>query len=143
MLYTNVKLRLCAKWSVPFLILYHIFVICFILPPAVSNFFVCCEVNRSDVIPVVLEKLSSFLCWFQKQTSLRLFATSLLIIYEGDRAPGSAQKPSVDIRLVDFAHTYKCTGSGEDPDENWLFGLENFIRCLMRLTEEIATPYTE
>ena len=97
------------------------------LSTAVRNFFVCGEVNRVDVIPAVLKKLELFLQWFRTQTSLRLFATSLLIVYEGD--PDNKGVP-IDIRLVDFAHTYETVASEGGTDENTLYGLENFEQCL-------------
>jgi hypothetical protein len=98
---------------------------------AVTNFFICGEVNRVDVIPAVLGKLQTFLGWFRTQTSLRLFATSLLIVYEGDPAHSDEPAPPVDIRLVDFAHTYEAApGSEGETDNNTLFGLENFAQCL-------------
>lgn len=105
---------------------------------AISNFFVCGESNRCDVIPIILKKLESFLRWFQTQTSLRLFATSLLIVYEGDHTPGHTHKPMVDIRLVDFAHTYECAGREEGTDVNTLFGLENFTQCLTTLNRQLT-----
>jgi hypothetical protein len=94
---------------------------------AVRNFFVCGEVNRVDVIPAILKKLELFLHWFRTQTSLRLFATSLLIVYEGD--PANKGVP-IDIRLVDFAHTYETVAAEGETDDNTLFGLENFTQCL-------------
>ena len=67
------------------------------------------------------------------QTSLRLFATSLLIVYEGVPANQDDEPAAtpVDIRLVDFAHTYEADpGSQAETDDNTLFGLENFTQCL-------------
>jgi hypothetical protein len=92
---------------------------------------VCGEVNRVDVIPAILGKLQLFLGWFRTQTSLRLFATSLLLVYEG--APANhpdKPAPPVDIRLVDFAHTYESVSSEGETDNNTLYGLENFEQCL-------------
>lgn len=99
---------------------------------AVTNFFICGEVHRVDVIPAVISKLQLFLRWFRMQTSLRLFATSLLIVYEGAPANQDDELATpVDIRLVDFAHTYEADpGSQGETDDNTLFGLENFTQCL-------------
>lgn len=94
------------------------------------NFFVCGEVNRVDIIPVILQKLEIFLHWFRTQTSLRLFATSLLIVYDGDSTHKSMPLESVDVRLVDFAHTYEAVAEEAETDSNTLFGLENFVQCL-------------
>ena len=94
------------------------------------NFFVCGEVDRVDIIPAILGKLQLFLSWFRTQTSLRLFATSLLIVYEGAPANRGKPAPPVDIRLVDFAHTYEAAPGEGETDKNTLYGLENFAQCL-------------
>lgn len=92
----------------------------------------CGEVNRVDIIPSILRKLEPFIDWFRTQTSLRLFATSLLIVYEGDTSNQSVgPSQPVDIRLVDFAHTYETGSTDEgETDNNTLYGLENFTQCL-------------
>ena len=44
----------------------------------------------------------------QTQASYKLFATSLLIIYEGDsNQPIKSPDHLIDVRWVDFAHTYE------------------------------------
>ena len=95
-----------------------------------TNFFVCGEVNRVDIIPCILQKLGLFLRWFRMQTSLRLFASSLLIVYEGAPVVKGKTPPPIDIRLVDFAHTYETGVMEEETDDNTLYGLENFTQCL-------------
>ena len=103
-----------------------------------KNFFVCGEVNRVDVIPEIIRKLQVFLGWFRTQTSLRLFATSLLIVYEGTPAHQGEPTMPVDIRLVDFAHTYGAAVLGEGAtDDNTLYGLENFAQCLSLIRNQI------
>lgn len=97
----------------------------------------CGEVNRVDVIPSILQKLEEFLQWFRLQTSLRLFATSLLIVYEGSPNSESLLLPPVDVRLVDFAHTYEAVTEAAERDGNTLYGLENFAQCLSILKNQI------
>lgn len=83
---------------------------------------------RLELLPLILKQLQPFYDWFESQISYKLFATSLLIVYEGDRS--RTKKPV--IRLVDFAHTYE---SSNFLDENFLFGL----RKLKSLLENIAS----
>lgn len=98
----------------------------------------CGEVNRVDIIPSILQKLEEFLQWFRLQTSLRLFATSLLIVYEGSPNSEGLLLPPVDIRLVDFAHTYEAdVAEAAETDGNTLYGLENFAQCLSILKNQI------
>jgi len=82
---------------------------------------------RLELLPLILKQLEPFYDWFESQTSYKLFATSLLIVYEGD----SSRTKQPVIRLVDFAHTYE---SSNCLDENFLFGL----RKLKSLLESIA-----
>lgn len=88
--------------------------------------------QRSELIPVMLKKLNIFLEWFEHQLCLKLFATSLLIVYEGDRSEPVGEEELMKIRLVDFAHAYEQQGD-MGPDENTLFGLRNFIQFIHRL----------
>jgi len=83
---------------------------------------------RLEVLPLILEQLQPIYDWFESQTSYKLFATSLLIVYEGD----ISVKKCPEIRLVDFAHTYESSNSLVD--ENFLFGL----RKLKSLLESVA-----
>ena len=110
--------------------------ICFSLssfpPSAITKFF---EVgdgsHRTDVVKCIMDKLTEFMDWMEKQNTLSLFATSLLIVYEGGPTPaaGDKQQTQVDIRLVDFAHTYEKERD-DTQDANALFGVRNFTRYL-------------
>lgn len=83
---------------------------------------------RLELLPLILKQLQPFYDWFESQISYKLFATSLLIVYEGDTT--LTRRPV--IRLVDFAHTYE---SSNCLDENFLFGLRK-LKCLL---ENIAS----
>ena len=87
-------------------------------------------VRRSDIIALILSRLDRFLDWMNHQSKLRLFATSLLIVYEGSL---SCTTPTLDMRLVDFAHTYEQTDQDVTPDGNALYGLKHFIEYLRQL----------
>lgn len=105
---------------------------------ALSNFFMDGTRQRTDIIQPLLEKLHIFCEWFESQQSLKLFATSLLIVYEGEeqsKPPNQNQKQecSLDVRLVDFAHTYERGPGDTAIDENALFGLRHFISFVQKL----------
>ncbi len=91
--------------------------------------------KRSDVIGPIMERLYFFLRWMEQQKLFKLFATSLIIVYEGDtRRPIRKPRDLLDIRLVDFAHAYERNQDETcEPDYNILFGLQNFIRYLEQL----------
>ena len=94
------------------------------------------DTKRSDVIGPIIERLYHFLRWMEQQKLFKLFATSLIIVYEGDtKRPIRKPKDLLDIRLVDFAHAYeRSPDDGCEPDLNTLFGLKNFIQYLQQLS---------
>ena len=101
------------------------------------------EINRSDVLAPIIERLHSLKQLMECQNLYNFFATSVLIIYEGD-TKHLIRKPNdmVDIRLVDFAHAYeKFPKNPIDPDHNTLFGISKLIEYLERLkvSEEDCT----
>ena len=80
----------------------------------------------------MLDRLNNvYLRWFENQTAFKLFATSLLLVYEGDCSQPISPNELLAIRLVDFAHA--IPGDAK-PDENILFGLRKFIEFLQILT---------
>jgi len=62
----------------------------------------------------------------KEQNHYRFYSTSLLLIYEGDLL---AKEKEVDIRMIDFAHTFGLE-EGEEQDDGYLFGLKNFIQLM-------------
>ena len=103
-------------------------------PPALSYFLDNGEgQERPEVLAGILSKLQRILAWTQAQCSLRFYATSLLIVYEGDVSLATKEKSRVEIRLVDFAHTYHKSPGDSDPDENLLFGMEKIVHFMERL----------
>ena len=78
-----------------------------------------------------MDRLNIYLRWFENQTAFKLFATSLLLVYEGDVSQPISPNELLAIRLVDFAHA--IPGDAK-PDENILFGLRKFIEFLQILT---------
>ena len=105
---------------------------------ALRVFFLDGSHKRSDAIAAISDRLYEFLDWIQTQASYKLFATSLLIIYEGDsNQPIKSPDQLMDVRWVDFAHAYEMECESEHSelnlDENTLFGLKNLIQFLERL----------
>ena len=104
---------------------------------ALRVFFLDGSHKRSDAITAISDRLYEFLDWIETQASYKLFATSLLIIYEGDlNQPIKSPDQLVDVRWVDFAHAYEmeCEKQSElNLDENTLFGLKNLIQFLEKL----------
>ena len=99
---------------------------------AVSKFFLNSSEQRTDVLHLMLDRLNNvYLRWFENQTAFKLFATSLLLVYEGDCSQPISPNELLAIRLVDFAHA--IPGDAK-PDENILFGLRKFIEFLQILT---------
>ncbi|XP_051550466.1 inositol hexakisphosphate kinase 1-like isoform X2 [Myxocyprinus asiaticus] len=122
---------------------------------------------RKDLFEPILSKLCSLKCVLERQASYRFYSSSLLIIYEG-KDPETAeasekesqasphrslekphaldphtppQAPSVDVRMIDFAHsTFK--GFRDDqtvhdgPDRGYVFGLESLINILKEICKE-------
>ncbi|KAI6659737.1 hypothetical protein LOD99_10670 [Oopsacas minuta] len=70
---------------------------------------------RYDLVPSIIKKVTEIKNWFAAQTTFKLFATSILLIYEGSQTPG-VDRSRVDIRLVDFAHTTLATEAECDPN---------------------------
>ena len=107
------------------------------LTKALRVFFLDGSHKRSDAIAAISDRLYDCLDWIQTQASYKLFATSLLIIYEGDsNQPIKSPDQLVDVRWVDFAYAceLKCEQQSHlTLDENVLFGLKNLIQFLARL----------
>ncbi|KAL5018443.1 hypothetical protein ScPMuIL_004165 [Solemya velum] len=122
----------------------------------VGKFFGLDHHLRKDVIKALLEKLQLIQDWFDTQTELAFYASSLLVVYEGevqnasrhgttmngpessdllktksDGTEVNSDHPLVDVRMIDFTHVFKS----ETKDENYLFGLRNLIRYLNELLQ--------
>ncbi len=106
-----------------------------------------------------VKKIKKVKDWFEKQTQLAFFASSLLIVYEGNpdhakqtnnnvqtkptedngkehsaTSSNSRTDPAslVDVRMIDFAHVFPA----ESKDENYLYGLNNLIKYLEELCND-------
>ena len=102
-------------------------------------FFTDSTGQRNDVVLAVLRRLQALCAWFEEQRCLRFFASSLLVLYES-AADTHDTYCQVDVRMIDFAHTYWSAPEEEGcVDENYLCGLRNLISALGQLRTSVAT----
>ncbi|KAK1332713.1 hypothetical protein QTO34_007396 [Cnephaeus nilssonii] len=136
---------------------------------ALFQFFHNGRYLRRELLGPVLKKLAELKAVLERQESYRFYSSSLLIIYDGkewpevaldsdaedledlseesaDESAGAyAFKPlgasSVDVRMIDFAHT-TCRLYGEDSvvhegqDAGYIFGLQSLIDIVTEIIEE-------
>ncbi|KAH0509995.1 Inositol hexakisphosphate kinase 2 [Microtus ochrogaster] len=136
---------------------------------ALFQFFHNGRYLRRELLGPVLKKLTELKAVLEQQESYRFYSSSLLVIYDGkewpevtldsdaedledlseesaDESAGAyAYKPigasSVDVRMIDFAHT-TCRLYGEDSvvhegqDAGYIFGLQSLIDIVTEISEE-------
>eukprot|EP01120_Amphizonella_sp_Union-15-10_P010269 TRINITY_DN408_c0_g2_i1.p1 TRINITY_DN408_c0_g2~~TRINITY_DN408_c0_g2_i1.p1 ORF type:complete len:456 (-),score=109.09 TRINITY_DN408_c0_g2_i1:31-1266(-) len=84
---------------------------------------------RNDVIKAFLPKLDALLEFFNKNTHLRFYSSSILFLYDGDKS-----NPEVRLKMIDFAHVFEIKDSGKD--EGYLIGLNNLIKFMKQIADE-------
>lgn len=90
---------------------------------------------RTDLIlPVIAKTKELYKLLALPEASFRFYSTSLLLIYESD----SDGRPKVDVRMIDFAHTFP-RGEKED-DSGYLVGLNSLITMLERIVAKNTNP---
>uniref|UniRef100_A0A2K6V0N4 Kinase n=2 Tax=Saimiri boliviensis boliviensis TaxID=39432 RepID=A0A2K6V0N4_SAIBB len=136
---------------------------------ALYQFFHNGRYLRRELLGPVLKKLTELKAVLERQESYRFYSSSLLVIYDGKERPevvldsdaedledlseesadesagAYAYKPlgasSVDVRMIDFAHT-TCRLYGEDTvvhegqDAGYIFGLQSLIDIVTEISEE-------
>uniref|UniRef100_A0A2K6G0Q8 Kinase n=1 Tax=Propithecus coquereli TaxID=379532 RepID=A0A2K6G0Q8_PROCO len=136
---------------------------------ALFQFFHNGRYLRRELLSPVLKKLAELKAVLERQESYRFYSSSLLVIYDGKERPevaldsdaedledlseesadesagAYAYKPvgasSVDVRMIDFAHT-TCRLYGEDTvvhegqDAGYIFGLQSLIDIVTEISEE-------
>jgi len=93
---------------------------------ALKQYFSDGQKIRTEVVNKFLNKLAEIKAWFDKQSLLRIYSSSLLFVYDG-----SGKNPDVTIKMIDFAHVFDIKDHGKD--ESYLIGLNNLIACLKKL----------
>ena len=108
---------------------YYIFI------TALGKFFSAGDQARLDMVGPIIERLSYILQKMEQQKLYRFFATSVLIVYEGDtKQPIRKPEDLLDIRLVDFAHAFESDPRDfNEPDFNTIFGISSLIKNLEQL----------
>ncbi|GMS96079.1 hypothetical protein PENTCL1PPCAC_18254 [Pristionchus entomophagus] len=79
-----------------------------------------------EVVSRFINRLEEIASWFDTQRLLHFYSSSLLLIYEAD----PSLPPSIDIRLIDFSHTYPAQGK---PDSNYIPGLRKLLDIFQSL----------
>ncbi|KAL6058532.1 Guanylyl cyclase-activating protein 1 [Balamuthia mandrillaris] len=85
---------------------------------------------RFELIGPWLQKLRKIEKWFEHQKDFHFYSSSVLLIYDGKADRSSTQH--LDVRLVDFAHTFPA----KTKDENYLAGLKILIGLLEEIKQE-------
>lgn len=96
------------------------------MPQALCDYFWNGQELRSEWLSPLLEQLAQVQKWFEQNDSLIFTASSLLLIYEGDRSVEDPAPPS--LSMIDFAHVIEY--EPPCPDEGYLLGLENLATML-------------
>jgi len=105
------------------------------IQPAVAEFFNNGTTFRMDILHQFIVKLKELLNAVQEEHNCRFYSSSLLLIYEGDHDENDKLTPSVDVKIIDFAHTFSYV-PGEVQDDGYIFGLSNFIRMMEQIASE-------
>jgi hypothetical protein len=93
------------------------------IPDALKLIFSNGKELRKDVINYFLGQLRLLLEWFEEQSLLRFFSSSLLFVYEGE-----AKEVKATLKMIDFAHVSEIKDGGHD--DGYIFGLKNLIKFL-------------
>ena len=79
---------------------------------------------RLDVLDVVIAKLQRILDWMLIQSRYQFYCSSILIIYEGDLSSTHDFESTVQVKMIDLAHTITVDGL---IDSGYIHGLRNLI----------------
>jgi hypothetical protein len=86
----------------------------------------------SNTLSVVIDKLNQIKEWFEVDNpSLAFYASSILIVYEGDYNQGDEKVMSINnekpvVKIIDFAHVCRQTGT----DLGYITGVRNLINVV-------------
>jgi len=92
------------------------------IPSTINNFIH----RKAHLIPQIVANLKEILSWFEVNTKLSFFGTSILIVFNGDEVTG-ADIDEVNVKIIDFAHVCEITEPGKR-DDGYIFGLQNLIQ---------------
>ena len=101
---------------------------------------------NEDIIDDVIERLRLLRRAVEKSLSFRFYGTSLLIIHEGcttNRNNAISKKCSVDVRLIDFAHTICDYSSTTKSANNLNSPINSPILKTSSSAEQLTVPTTD
>lgn len=81
------------------------------------------------IVASILNHIRELRSVIESLNGKRFWSSSLLVMYDGDI---NVDKPKVDVKMIDFAHTVHYTNGpeSETPDEGYIFGLNNLEKVL-------------
>ena len=88
------------------------------------------QIGRSRSIRKILCQLGSIQKWFDRNTTMRFYSSSILIVYEGSMVEDETVDV-VKVKMIDFGRVRREAGG----DEGYCLGLKTVISMF----EEIAT----
>jgi Inositol polyphosphate kinase len=86
---------------------------------------------RRRTVSNLLVQLRPLRRWFEENQSLRFYASSLLLIYEGD-VQNSPNPDTVTVKMIDFGRVRRETGG----DQGYITGLSTVMNVFVDLLKE-------
>eukprot|EP00568_Trieres_chinensis_P014688 CAMPEP_0183321280 /NCGR_PEP_ID=MMETSP0160_2-20130417/68477_1 /TAXON_ID=2839 ORGANISM="Odontella Sinensis, Strain Grunow 1884" /NCGR_SAMPLE_ID=MMETSP0160_2 /ASSEMBLY_ACC=CAM_ASM_000250 /LENGTH=407 /DNA_ID=CAMNT_0025488183 /DNA_START=291 /DNA_END=1515 /DNA_ORIENTATION=+ len=90
-----------------------------------------CPKVRTRVITNFLAQLRVISGWFQENTAIAFFSSSILMVYEGDLSVGS-NRDVTNLKMIDFSHVRRQAGG----DSGYLYGLKTVISLFQEILHE-------
>jgi hypothetical protein len=91
-----------------------------------------------QVLDAFIQRLGIIQDWFEHQTLLHFYASSLLLVYEGH----SKMAPKVDVKMIDFSHVFPTEPSAQQRDENYLYGLVRIVEFFQKIRNDLVKRTT-
>ena len=109
------------------------------LQKCVCNFLYNGSKYRTELIPLVIGKLSVLLEHVKDIKDYRFYCSSLLIIYDGDVNSASTE---VEVRMIDFSNSLVKNDTSNyhvGPDEGYILGVTSMIELFQNVKKEIES----
>lgn len=88
------------------------------------------KLNSLKIIKLFIKKIEEIKDWFERQDCLNFFASSLLLVYEGEKLFTNLNNPKVDIKMIDFSHVFNVNSC---KDENYIHGLNYILNTFNKI----------
>jgi hypothetical protein len=96
----------------------------------VNNFLT--ESVRCKTIANLLVQLRQLRRWFEENKSLRFYASSLLLVYEGDTSKDNGSQDAATAKMIDFGRVRRELGG----DQAYRVGLRMLNSCLGEILDQ-------